>query len=133
MNDVVFGRIKLTAPVVFNRPAGWEQRLAEVLREASVRSFDERNWNCARFSHSCASAVTGRQLPYRLHKTLEASVDAIFDRHADPRLARRGDVVLAHLNVGKTLGVCTGAEIAFVTAKGLQMEPRSVIRIAWSV
>jgi hypothetical protein len=114
------------------RPEGWEARLSAVLREASVREFNPQTWNCALFARACAEAVSGRELPTRLSRTLETTVDRLFPRHPDPRLARRGDVVLAYLDV-KTLGVCVGPEVAFVTTKGLHMTPRSTIHIAWRV
>lgn len=114
-----------------SRTAGWEARLAAVLKEASTRKYNARNWNCAKFAHASAEAVTGRTLPYQLRSTLAKSVDALFQRHPDAKLARRGDTVLANLPEGPTLGVCVGDAVAFVMQRGLMNRPRSVVSIAW--
>ena len=113
------------------RAPDWESRLAEVLRAASVRAYDARQWNCARFAHACAEAVSGRSLPFRWRGSLEASADAVLPRVA-PTLAGRGDVVLADVPE-PSLGVCAGRTAAFVTAQGLISIPRSRVRAAWAV
>jgi hypothetical protein len=115
------------------RSDGWEERLALALKEATLKHFHVKQWNCARFAHAIAEAVTGRALPYEFKGSLEASVDALFSRHTDTRAMQRGDVVLANVPHA-TLGVCVGAELAFVMeAKGLLLKPRSEAVIAWRV
>lgn len=154
-HEIAIGRVKKSAPIRFDettapssqnardgldyltmalhrteRPDGWESRFAAVLKEASIRQFDAARWNCARFTHACAEAVTGRSLPYTLRRSLEASVDAIFDRYESPTQAQRGDVVLARMP-HDTLGVCVGPAAVFVMERGLMRRPRSEILIAW--
>ena len=122
-------------PGMSDRPQDWEARLVQELRAASLKPFDARQWNCARFAHVCACAVSGRELPAPGHATwkgsLEASVDAMLPRIA-PLQARRGDLVLADVPE-PSLGVCIGSAAAFVTTDGLLTRPLHEIRSAWSV
>lgn len=113
------------------RPDNWEDRLADQLRVAMVREFSTKSWNCAQFAHSCASAVSGRVLPFAWRGSLEASADAALPR-VEPRLARRGDVVLAHVPE-PSLGVCLGRLAAFVGRSGLERIPMSRVVAAWRV
>jgi hypothetical protein len=113
------------------RPEGWEERFAAVLREASRREFDVNTWNCGLFVKACVEAILCRPMPSRLSRTMERTVDRHFSR-TERAQARRGDVVLAHLP-GPTLGVCTGATAAFVDASGLTEIPMSRVLIAWKV
>ena len=114
-----------------DRAPGWESRLADVLCVALTRGYDARKWNCARFAHACAEAVSGRPLPFVWRGSLEASADAALPRVA-PALAHRGDIVLAQVPE-PSLGVCRGRDAVFVTAKGLLSVPMSAARAAWSV
>lgn len=120
------------------RPPGWEGRLVEVLRAASTRPYNARTWNCARFAHACAVAVSGRDIPFRRRGTLEQTVNRLLPR-VEVRQARRGDVVLADGKAGavalqgQTLGVCVGARAAFVTKRGLVEVARRHLCAAWSV
>lgn len=113
------------------RPPGWELRLREALARARGREFDAREWNCARFAHSCACAVSLRLLPFRHHGSLEGSVDAVLSR-VDPSLALRGDIVMADVPE-PSLGVCIGSHALFVTAEGLMRLTMDGVRVAWCV
>lgn len=114
------------------RPAGWETRLAEQISFAARKHFHPKDWNCARFAHTCAQAVARRALPFRWKGSLEESVDAVLARYPDVKLARRGDVVLASLPE-PSLGICTGAHALFVTAAGLREWPLARCSVAWVV
>lgn len=115
------------------RAPGWEARLAEQLRQASARPFDAKSWNCARFAHACAEAVSGRSIPFqRKRGGLEVSVDAVLPR-VQPRRACRGDVVLANVPE-PSLGVCVGCNAAFLMRhSGLLTIPMRQVIVAWSV
>lgn len=114
------------------RTGDWEARLIAVLKEAAERTFDARAWNCARFAHACAQAVSGRVLPFELKGSLEASVDAVLPR-IPTKLATRGDIMLGHVPE-PSLGVCIGAQVAFVTLPaGLMTQPRRRMAAAWRV
>lgn len=117
--------------VVNERHPDWEARLVQVLRQASRKRFDAREWNCARFAHACACAVSGRELPFHYVGGLEASVDAVLPR-IEPLRARRGDIVLADVPQA-SLGVCVGAAAAFASLNGLLTRPLSSVHAAWSV
>lgn len=113
------------------RPNGWEARLAERLREAAARPYDAKTWNCARFAHACAQAVSGRSIPFRRRGSLETSVGAIFPP-VQPSRALRGDVVLG--NVPKpSLGVCIGSRAAFLGRSGILTIPMWEVTAAWRV
>lgn len=113
------------------RVADWEQRLTNLLRDASIKEFSAKRWNCALFAHACAEALTGEPIPFRWKGSLEASADAALTRVA-PRKASRGDIVLAEVP-SPSLGVCVGRMGAFVTTNGLLSVPMHRITAAWAV
>lgn len=102
-----------------------------VLRESCDKPYHVRHWNCAVFVHTCAQVIRGCALPFAWKGSLEASVDAVFER-VPVKLAQRGDVVLACVPE-PTLGLCLGAKAAFVSPAGLITEPMSRATAAWSV
>lgn len=114
-----------------DRPQDWEARLARALQATANRPYNTRTWNCARFAHYMAEQVSGRTLPYQYQGSLEASVDALFER-VPVLLAQRGDVVLADVPE-PSLGVCVGGQVLFVSAGGLLTRSLRDARIAWGV
>jgi hypothetical protein len=116
---------------IMPRPDGWESRFAAVLEQARTRPFDAREWNCALFARACVQAITGREIPARLSRNLESTVDTHFPR-IERALARPGYVVLAEVP-HKTLGVCTGRSATFLGASGLYSIPMSEVLICWKV
>lgn len=114
-----------------NRPADWELRLNRVLRASVDRPYHVREWNCARFAHACAEAVSGRSIPFKFKNSLAESVDSVLIRSC-PLLAKRGDIVLAHVPE-PSLGVCIGREAVFVTNEKLLQVPMQKISIAWAI
>lgn len=114
-----------------DRLPGWEQRLDAAIRESLARPFDIQTWNCARFAHHCAQAVRGAPLPFRWHRSLAGSVDAVLARVA-PLQAQRGDVVMAAVPEG-TLGVCIGDVCLFLASAGPLRQPLTVCSAAWRV
>lgn len=115
-----------------DRPAGWEARLNAEILAASRKGFDVRDWNCARFAHTCAQSVSGREIPYVWKGSLEDSVDAVLARHCNASFARAGDVVLARVPA-PSLGVCVGRYATFVTKKGLLQVPMNRVSVAWVI
>lgn len=114
------------------RPQDWPQRLDAALKVARTRGYHARDWNCARFAHTCAQSIAGRDLAYRWRGSLEDSVDAVLPRLTDARRARIGDVVLASVPE-PSLGVCLGRCAVFVTKRGLLKLPMSSVSIVWAV
>jgi hypothetical protein len=121
----------MVRPVTPDRAPDWEARLAGVLREASTRAFDAQEWNCARFAHRCAEAVSGRALPFRRVGSLEGSVDALFPR-VPVKFAQRGDVVAADVPE-PSLGICIGTKAAFLAESGLYTVAMRDVRVVWGV
>jgi hypothetical protein len=116
---------------IMPRLEGWESRFAAALDQARTRPFDAREWNCALFARACVQAITGREIPARLSRNLESTVDTHFPR-IERALARPGDVVLAEIP-HKTLGVCTGRYATFLGVSGLYSIPMSEVLICWKV
>jgi hypothetical protein len=57
-----------------------------------------------------------------------------FVKYEDPKLAQPGDVVLANMNGGDTLGIVSMARTGFfVTTTGLAMYPLSATKEAWKI
>jgi hypothetical protein len=50
-----------------------------------------------------------------------------------PSRAGRGDVVLAELELGPTIGVCLGRDCVFPADPGITFRPRELIALAWKV
>lgn len=113
------------------RPVGWEKRLAEVLKDAVTRPYDDETWNCAMFVAVTTEAVSGKTMPRELTGTLIETVDALLPR-VEPKLAGRGDIVLMRVPE-PALGVCVGRFAAFVSRDGLRQYPMRQALMAWKV
>lgn len=116
------------------RQPGWEARLAQAISGAVGRAYHPQTWNCAKFAHACAVAVRNGPVDYRWRGSLAESADAVLPR-VDVTFAQRGDVVLASVPE-PSLGVCVGANAAFLTRRGRILEiPMTNPRIscAWAV
>jgi hypothetical protein len=66
------------------------------------------------------------------------SLDALVHRAlGDPipvANAKRGDVVVADLDSGATVGVCVGSQCAFAAAEGgVTFRPQLMCRVAWGI
>lgn len=115
------------------RLANWEARFAAFIAYVHMRPYDARSWNCCLFARACVRAITGRSLPREWHGSIEQTADAYFARYRYPADARRGDLVMARLPSGATLGVCLGARSAFVGPAGLTRLRSSRAVMAWMV
>lgn len=116
---------------LLTRCEDWEPRFLRQIELARTRPFSTKEWNCARFAHQTAEAVSGRKIPFVWKGSLASSADAALTR-IQPRAALRGDVVLANIPE-PSLGVCLGRTAAFVGISGLMEIPMSEVVLAWSV
>lgn len=136
---------------MLHRLPDWPERLAALVKAASGRPFLLGSWDCATFASDACFAMTGHDPlgPWRgayateadlralARQTECASVEAWADMaigaRVEVRLARRGDWVLAPPPDERALGVCLGAQSAFVTDRGLAMKPTLRCLAAWPI
>lgn len=114
------------------RVPGWEERLQAVIVAAVGRPFQWHEHDCCRFAARCVQAITGAN-PFepfewtyatalqaarvlRRHGGVAGVCDSFLGARQLPRLARRGDVVLAAQGA---LAVCVGSRAIAPGAGGL--------------
>lgn len=100
------------------RAANWEIALSDEIGRWSRARFDWAKRHCCFFTAACVKAETGKDymrglrgrckskraaLRLLAEKPLEARLDERFPR-IEPAFARRGDIVMAHGNVGVVWG-----------------------------
>lgn len=130
------------------RREGWEHDLHELIERARARPFARGTHDCTTWAADAVRAVSGvdlslgwrgsygnargaaRTLRRAGYASLAAAVtDKLGPPLASALLAQRGDIVTD----GVALGVCVGAEAAFVSPKGLVFLPISGCTMAWRV
>lgn len=132
------------------RLEGWPEILAAEIARARSRRFEWGAHDCASWALAVVAALTGSDpgASYRgtydsefgaqrilaAHGGLEALADELLPvRRPGVLYAQRGDVVLADLLLGPTLGVCVGAGAEFAGPDGLVCVPLKGCRCAWAV
>ena len=130
------------------RPTGWPERLAEYIESRRDTPFEYGKHDCCHFAGGAVVAVTG--IDYmagysytselgaaKLIKsagTLDTLVSRALGEPIHPSQAGRGDVVIADLDNGSTVGVCLGDQCAFASDEGgLTFRPRMMLRAAWRI
>jgi hypothetical protein len=129
------------------RHPDWPQRLDAYVASRRTTWFHWGDHDCCRFAAGAVEAITGddRMAGYdysdertalRLIRdagSLDALVVRALGETVPPALAQRGDVVIADLEHGPTLGVCLGMLSAFVAQDGLTHRPTLACRAAWRI
>lgn len=133
------------------RIEGWESRLAAVLEAARHAPYELGEHDCFRLVCRVIEALTGvdrwptfagyrtRGEALRAIATFGSSFEAAFDWFfGAPAVAvataRRGDVLaIATPDGDKHLGVCVGAQAAFLAPQGLLFVPTASCLCAWRV
>lgn len=130
----------------------WPIRLNAAIEAARGRPFVWGQHDCALFAFNIVRDLTGidhaaayrgtystalgaqRALQKRGQGTLRASVGAALGGEIPAVKAQRGDVLLRiQPGRGETLGICMGADGAFVGGAGLVFVPVSDCLTAWRV
>jgi hypothetical protein len=130
------------------RIEGWEVRLAEAVAAAQSRPFAWGVHDCATWAFDVRQALTGldaaaawrgryrtavgsvRMLRRLGCQTTEDLARSIMGAPlASPRLAQRGDIVL----LAGAVGICLGADCAFLAPEGLTFRPITETELAWRV
>jgi hypothetical protein len=124
----------------------WPELLAEFIASRRETPFAYGTHDCCQFAALAVEAITGTNPASAWVYTNQAQAEAliadaggleqlvtdVMGEPVHPSRAGRGDVVLANLENGPTVGVCLGRECAFVTDVGLTYRPREFIATAWS-
>lgn len=131
------------------RHPDWPERLARFIEErrSAPFQFGSSAHDCCSFAAGAVNAITGvdpsTAWPYRNEigarrliieaGGLDSLVTRALGEPVHPAQAGRGDVVLAELEEGPTVGVCLGRDCVFPADVGVTFRPRSVIALAWNV
>ncbi len=124
--------------------------LAAFIAAARRRVFAWGKWDCCLFCADWVREATGfdpaaeyrgryrsKRGAYALLKRLAGGdVDAAWTRAcgepmANPLFAVAGDICMVETDLGLTLGICLGAEIAHVSESGLAFLPITAAEKAW--
>jgi hypothetical protein len=123
----------------------WPERLAEYIENRRNEPFQYGTHDCCQFAAGAVTAITGENPAIRWTYRnevgamrlivsaggLDKLVTQAMGEPVHPSRAGRGDVVLAELELGPTVGVCLGRECVFPADVGLTFRPRSVALTAW--
>jgi len=132
------------------RRPDWQARLWAELEGAQGRRFAYGSHDCVRLTAACLDAmlVTGGYLEAvselyadkrrALRLVMREGIERLVTMHLGapvPRnLARQGDVCLADLAAGPSLGICTGPRIAFAAnPAGVSYLHLAIASHAWRV
>lgn len=127
----------------------WTDRLAAYLHDCRERPFAYGSNDCCWFAGNAVEAMTGvnpmMSFTYQGHiaagrliaeaGSLETLVrGALGEPLRSTALMGRGDIALATLEEGETVGVCVGRELMFCTKPaGITSRPREMARVAWRI
>ena len=129
------------------RFADWPERLAEYVESRRSAPFEYGSHDCCHFAGGAVEAITGTNPMHafdyrnrlgaerliRSAGTLDALVNRVLGEPVHPSLAGRGDVVIADLDGGSSVGVCLGDVCVFAAEPGIAFRPRDVARAAWRI
>ena len=130
------------------RSPDWPTRLVEYIEQSRSVPFAYGSHDCCQFAAKAVAALTGEDPAAAWNYTsetgaarliakagsLEALITEAMGEPIHPSQAGRGDVVLADLELGPTVGVCLGRTCAFAADPvGVVFRPRSAARMAWRV
>jgi hypothetical protein len=130
------------------RRADWPQLLDAYVESRRGVQFEYGSHDCCHFAGGAVEAMTGdnpmRAFDYRNRLgaerlirsagTLDALVNRALGEPVHSSQAGRGDVVIADLDNGATVGICLGDECVFAAdSGGITFRPRWTMRAAWSI
>jgi hypothetical protein len=131
------------------RRQDWPERLADYLhsRIATPFSYGNGGHDCCQFAALAVEAMTSENPAANWHYScelgaarlihkaggLETLITEAMGSPVHPSKAGRGDIVLAELEKGPTIGVCVGRDCVFPADVGLTHRERGCIQMAWKV
>lgn len=131
-----------------SRRHDWPQRLALYLEQRRATPFEWGVHDCCRFAAGAVEAMTGRNRMDHFAYSTELGAARLIQRAGGlevllretlgeplPSLgqAQRGDVVLADLESGPTVGVFLGRVAAFAADIGITWRSATVCHLAWRI
>jgi len=126
----------------------WPELLAAYIASRRAAPFAWGTHDCCKFAAGAVVEITGENLMHDFHYANEigalrliaeaGGLEVLVTRALGAPLpsvaqARRGDVVLADLDHGPTVGVCVGAASAYAAELGLLLLPTLAARVAWRI
>lgn len=134
------------------RVDGWESKLMTWVQDAQQRPFRWGEWDCALAATDCVMLLTGDDLGadfrghYSTHKgslrTIKnlgydglksIATDRLGEPLVTPKLAQRGDVVLAKTDNGQALLICIGTQAVGPGESGMVSVEMDHCLKAWRV
>jgi hypothetical protein len=130
------------------RSVDWPQQLAAFVESRRSTPFAWGTHDCCRFAAGAVEAMTGVDRMHAFTYETEAEarelitqaggLDVLVTRELGAPLesvafAGRGDVVLAELDNGPTLGVVLGVQSAFAAEGGVLLLPTRMGCMAWRI
>lgn len=128
---------------------GWEQKLAEYLRDCHSGKVSLSRYDCAKFAALWVAIATGRPVTHPFlkdnvtcsdslsmlsQKTLESCVSEVLPNTVSISQVMRGDIVLRRQDGLSALGICDGENSYFLHEKrGLSPLPTLQCDVAWSI
>lgn len=133
--------------MISRRLNNWRVKFEELILERKTKPFVWGENDCALFAADAVLAISGTVDPahdyrgrYSCEKTamqqlilIDGSLTKAFDNAGLLRVSKQGllvsDIAVVMLNDRETCGVCTGAELAFLTLDGLKFIPIDKLNI----
>lgn len=123
----------------------WEKNLFAYLK--TVGPFEWGKNDCCLFSANAVQVMTGVDpaKKYRGYKTklgaakklknisIEQAVTEVFGEPINPKLARRGDVILFETGQQQSVGVCVGTTFAAIAEEGVVLLPMTQAIMGWRI
>lgn len=126
----------------------WPQRLAEFIESTHAEPFCYGSHDCCMFAGRAVEAMTGENPTLQWNYSNEIGAKRLLARKGGlvqmlsetlgipihPSEAGRGDVVLAELDLGPSVGICLGRMCVFATEPaGVLMLGREIAHLAWRI
>jgi hypothetical protein len=130
------------------RVHNWPERLFDYIESRREEPFAYGTHDCCQFAAHAVEAITENNPAKDWHYAneigagrliveaggIDALVTQALGEPVHPAEAGRGDVVMAELDHGMTIGVCLGRDCVFAAEPaGVTFRPRRVILKAWKV
>lgn len=126
----------------------WPERLYEYIESRRPEPFAYGSHDCCQFAARAVESMTDTNPAKDWHYTnelgagrliveaggLDKLITQAMGEAVHPAEAGRGDVVMAELDQGPTIGICLGRDCVFAAEPvGVTFRPRAMILKAWKV
>jgi hypothetical protein len=127
----------------------WQDRFFAYLEATRLTPFAWGTNDCCLFAAGSIDAITGSTFTAQLAAaytdeasalayiasfgSLDAAVSSWLGDAKAPNFAGPGDIVIANLEMGPTVGVCLGVDCAFSSNAGMTYRSRTLIAACWTI